>query len=724
MDSKRDAAVSIKGDSNLVFARRSDMLLSLSLLAVLVVLLVPLPPMLLDMLLALNLGVSVLLLLITLNAKQPLDLSVFPSFLLLTTLYRLSLNVATTRLILLDGNAGRIVATFGNFVVGGSLVVGLVVFLILVLIQFLVITKGASRISEVNARFTLDALPGRQMAIDAELSSGGIDESEARRRRQQLSREMEFYGAMDGAAKYVRGDSIAGLLITAVNLIGGIVLALSRGSTIPDAVKDYSVLTIGDGLVSQIPALIIATTSGILVTKAASDASLGEELGSQFLANPRPLWFGVVVLTAISFVPGLPSFPFLLLAGGLVVYLRRVRSVAGPAAQAEEPDEPQHAGKPSDEEDLDRFLQHERLCLEIGMQLIPLVAPEGKKGIKDRITSLRQDFSRRHGLWVPFVRIRDNLALDPGTYRILIGGREVTRGELRPDQFLAIAAGDKNIELAGEPTKDPAFGLAAKWISVGERRRAEVAGHTVVDASSVLITHLGEVIRRHAHELLGREDLKKMLDRLKEHAPSLVEELRPELIRMGVLHQVLVNLVKEGVSISNLIMIVESVVHHAATVKDTTALTEAVRHDIARTICDRFRDETGRIRVIVLDPRLEASLHDLATDRGISFRADQLERFIATLQTHWQKAVLQNQAVALLTDGRLRRTIRQTIERSLPELSVIAYNEIPGDLLIEPLAMVRLAEVEEAAARKTTVADDNLTTKDASADSVAEKVAA
>jgi len=681
-------------DSNLAFARRSETLLSVALLAVLVVLLVPLPTMLLDMLIALNLGITILLLLITLSAKQPLDISVFPSLLLLMTLYRLSLNVATTRLILLNGDAGRIVSTFGGFVVGGSLVVGLVIFLILILIQFIVITKGASRISEVNARFTLDAMPGKQMAIDAELGAGAIDEKEARSRRQQLTREAEFYGAMDGAGKFVRGDAIAGLLITGINLVGGVILGLSSGLTIGEAFSQYSVLTVGDGLVSQIPALIIATTAGILVTKAASEASLGHEIGTQLLANQRPLWIGSGIMVAVALTPGLPKLPFIVLSGLLVLFLRYYGEKM-PKPEIGQQESEQQPAEASEEDNLDDFIQTDRLSVEIGTQLIPLVDTKRTKGLKDRIASLRRDVTRKHGLWVPIVRIRSSVRLDPGVYRILVAGREVARGELRPDQFLAVDPGRASLKLEGEKSTDPAFGLPATWIRSGDRRRAELGGYTVVDAPSVLITHLGEILRRYSHELLSREDLQKMLDKVKENAPTVVDELKPDLVRMGVLHQVLVYLLREGVPIANLTLILESVVHHAAQVKDPADLTELVRGDIGRIICDGYRDDNGRVRVMVLEPRLEMALRDSGRDGNLALQPKELERFIGVLSREWQKAGVQDQPAALLTDGPLRRMTRHAVERALPHLAVVAYTEIPGDLLIEPVAMLRLEEVFE-----------------------------
>ena len=427
--------MALSADSNLSFALRSELVLSVALLGVLVVLLVPLPPALLDLLLALNLALTILLLLVTLGATKALDFSVFPSLLLLMTLFRLALNVATTRLILLKGNAGHIVETFGGFVVGGSLVVGLVIFLILIIIQFVVITKGAGRVSEVAARFTLDGLPGKQVAIDAELNSGAIDEAEARRRRQTLLREAEFYGAMDGASKFVRGDAIAGLIITAINLVGGFVIGLMHNMTITQAFRTYSILTVGDGLISQIPALIIATASGMLVTKATTQTSLGVEIGAQMAMNPRPMYVGAVILLGLALAPGLPMLPFMALAGLLYFGARRLTA---PAVRLGSPDlppvgaasraAPAGSAKPAAEVHLEDFLQTDRATVEIGARLIPLVDPRRGNGLLDRIGGLRRDLARKNGIWVPPIRLRDNIQLEADAYRILIGGREVARG--------------------------------------------------------------------------------------------------------------------------------------------------------------------------------------------------------------------------------------------------------------------------------------------------------
>jgi flagellar biosynthesis protein FlhA len=691
-------AMALSADSNMGFAPRSEMVLSVALLGVLVVLLVPLPPPLLDLLLALNLGMTILLLLVTLGATKPLDFSVFPSLLLLMTLFRLALNVATTRLILLKGVAGHIVEAFGGFVVGGSLVVGLVIFLILIIIQFVVITKGAGRVSEVAARFTLDGLPGKQVAIDAELNSGAIDEAEARRRRQALLREAEFYGAMDGASKFVRGDAIAGLIITAINLIGGFIIGLTRNMSLTQSFRTYSILTVGDGLISQIPALIIATASGMLVTKATTQTSLGVEIGSQMAMNPRPLFVGSMILLGLSLAPGLPMLPFAVLAGLLFFGARRLNKPAdarsdGTAARGETKPQGGAAAKPTPEVHLNDFLQTDRATVEIGARLIPLVDPRRGNGLLDRISGLRRDLARKNGIWVPPIRLRDNIQLDADAYRILIGGREVARGVVKTDRLLAIEPVNPPIKVEGEATKDPAFGLSARWIHENDRQRAELGGYTVVDAPSVLITHLGEIVRKHASELFGREDLKALLDKTRETNGSVVDELLPNVLSMGTLHRILCLLLEEHVPISNLPRILESLAHHAPATKDPIELTERVRVDLGRIICDRFRDAHGRLHAVVLDPRVEMELRRSLNDKILSLDPMRLEKMILFLLNEWRKATARGQEVALLTDASLRRPLRHSLLRGLPDLAVIAYAEVPSDLLLEPAAMLRLEDL-------------------------------
>lgn len=685
--------------------QRSELILAIALFGVLVVFLVPLPTLVLDILLAVNLSVTVLLLLVTLTVRKPLEFSTFPSLLLLLTLYRLGLNVATTRLILLNGNAGEIVEAFGEFVVGGNLIVGLVIFAILIIIQFVVITKGAGRVSEVAARFTLDAMPGKQMAIDAEMNAGLIDEPEARRRRTELMRESEFYGTMDGASRFVRGDAIAAVIITAVNLVGGIIVGIVKGQAIGQAVSTYSILTIGDGLVTQIPALITSVASGLLVTKAATGDSLGQELGGQFRSSVAPLRLGSVVLLGMAFVPGMPMIPFLCLAGGLFALSRAMGrpakkdaakdAAAATAGGVAQPAAPAGPPRTPAQQYADDFLLTDRIALEVGAALVPLVNARRGPGLVDRIGGLRRDLAKQNGLWVPAIRVKDNMGLDPQGYRMLIGGREVARGDLRPDSWMAIDPGAAApMPVDGEDAKEPAFGLPAKWIADADRGRAEAAGFTVVDAPSVLITHLGEVVRKHAHELLSREDLKALLDRVREVSPALVDEVVPTVVNVGTLHRVLTLLLEERVPVSNLPRILESLATHAVQVKDPGELAERVRADLGRDICDRFRDPTGRMRAIVLDPQLEVEFRGGLQKNGhIAMDFNRSQQLMQRLMMELKKANARGYEVPLLCDGSIRRGVRHAMARAITDLSVVAYQEIPTDLLMEPVTVIRPAEL-------------------------------
>ncbi|MEI7686270.1 MAG: flagellar biosynthesis protein FlhA [Planctomycetota bacterium] len=672
---------------------RSEPVMAAALISLVGILLVPMPGPMLDFLIALNLAMTVMLLLITLSARQALDFAVFPSMLLLLTLFRLTLTVSTTRAILLHGEAGAIVRAFGDYVVQRNLLVGLVVFGILVVIQFVVVTKGAGRISEVAARFVLDAMPGKQMAIDAELNAGAIDEPEARRRREHLMREAEFHGAMDGASKFVRGDAIAGLIITAINLIGGIIMGMMRGMELGGAVHTYSVLTIGDSLVSQMPAFIIALASGILVTKATSQKSLGQEIGAQVMSNSQPLVISAVVLLGLAAVPGLPKLPFVGLAIGLWIMTNIIKRRDAQPAPEPTPDEVAQAvplaERASSEAIVDDFLQSDRVGIEIGARLIPLAKPELGNVLVDRVMNLRRDLAKKNGIWVPSIRIRDNIQMDPEAYRFFINGREVARGSIRVNSLLALTSGEPLFSLQGEATTEPAFGLPAKWIVENDKARAELAGYTVVDAISVLITHLSEALRKHAAELLGREDLRQLLDKVKETSPTLVDELVPNVLTMGNLHRVLTLLLEENVPISNMTRILESLASQPPTLKDPVELSERVRNDLGRIICDRFRDSQSMLAAIVLDPRLELELRRSLNDRNLILEPARLEKLIVSLANAWRKAHLAGKPVALLTDASLRRPLRQALIRSLPDLSVIAYTEVPNDCGLQPVALIR-----------------------------------
>ncbi len=687
-------AVTAKTSGPSGWMQQSETLLSFGMIIGLVVMLVPLPQWLLDVLLAANLAATTLLLLVTLSAKRALELTVFPSLLLLLTLYRLSLNVATTRLILLDGDAGHIVTAFGNYVVGGQLVVGLVIFLILVTIQFMVITKGAGRIAEVAARFTLDAMPGKQMAIDAELNAGSINDKEARRRREELSRETEFYGAMDGASKFVRGDAIAGLIITGVNLVGGVIMGVVNGKTLIESIRTYSILSVGDGLVTQIPALVIATTAGVLVTKTTSDDSLGDEIQGQLFKSDRPIWIGAAILALIAMMPGLPKLPFLGVAAGLLLLANRKKPVPVAAQPTPEGTDPHGGpGQPDDERHLDEFLITDRAVVEVGARLVPFIQSKKVKGLSERITALRREFSRSQGIWVPPIRVNSNLLLQPEEYRILVAGRKVAGGELRTEQLMAILPEGRPVTLAGEATIEPAFGLTARWIAQENRRLAEVHGCTVVDPLSVMITHLGEILKRFAHELLTREALKQMLDRAKEFAPTIVDEIKPEVIRMGTLHQVLVQLAEDRIPLADITLILESIVNHAPSSKSTEELTDHVRIDLGRLVCERFRGTDGRLRVLSMEPKLDTRLRQSLHQDQLALGAGPLTRLIEAVGKAWKDSERRQQPIAVLVDQRVRRPMKRLLARTAPDVGVIAYQEIPNDLVIDAAVMLQFDEI-------------------------------
>jgi flagellar biosynthesis protein FlhA len=674
--------------------QQSEALLSLAMIGVLFVMIVPVPAIILDMGLATSIALTLVLLVVSINARSALELSAFPSVLLLLTLFRLALNVATTRLILLEGSGGKIVEAFGRVVIGGNLVVGLVIFLILVIIQFVVITKGASRVSEVAARFTLDALPGKQMAIDAELNAGSISDAEARRRRELLARETDFFGAMDGASKFVRGDAVAGLMITAINLLGGVASGVINGLSIVESIRLYSVLSVGDGLVSQIPALIVATASGILVTKSGSAQNLGEELGEQLNLQSRSLRLGALLVGALALAPGLPKWPFLLLSGGMFWWLRSIQrpKTVSPTASADEaaPD----PGK--DSIHLQDFLATDRSVIEVGARLIPLVIQKREKGIAAQITSLRQEFARTQGVWIPQIRITNNTELDPEEYRVLIAGREVGRSTLRLAHWLALAPPEGDVVLPGEPTREPAFGLKAKWIQEELRRQAEALGYTVVDPINVLITHLGELLKQHGHELISREDLKTMLETVRQFAPTVVDELKPDIIRMSVLHQVLVLLAAERIPLTELVLILESIANHAVTLKGAEDLADRVREDLGRVVCERRRDLRGVICSVMLDPVLEQRLRDSTKDRKVVLPPKALEQFIRKTQQTLRTAALKHQLVSLVVDQSLRRPVRKLLLREIPDVTVLGYQEVPQEQRVETVSVIRGEEVFES----------------------------
>jgi len=671
--------------------RHGDITIVLAVVLIVVMMVVPLPTGLIDLLLAVNISLALLVLMLTMNVRHPLEFSVFPTLLLVLTLFRLALNVSTTRLILLQAHAGSIIQAFGNFVVGGNYVVGFVVFLILVVIQFIVITRGAERVAEVAARFTLDAMPGKQMSIDADLNAGLITEEQARQRRLDIQREADFYGAMDGASKFVKGDAIAGLIITAVNILGGFAVGVGqRGMDISEALQRYTLLTVGDGLVTQIPALLIATATGIIITRAASEASLGRDVTGQLAAEPRVLMVAAGTLVAFALIPGLPFVPFMALAvlmGGLGMVARREqeRSKAPPPKPQPEPAADRRP------ESVLGLLHVDPMEIEIGYGLIPLVDAEQGGDVLERISMIRRQMALELGIVVPSIRIRDNMELNANAYVVRIKGVEVGRGELMPTHYLAMDSG-ATAKIPGIETREPAFGLPALWISPSDRAAAEQAGYTVVDASAVLATHLTEIIRRHAADLLGRQETKALLDKVKEEFPAVVEELVPELLSIGEVQRVLQGLLREGVPIRNLVVILEVLADAARTSRDIPFLIEAVREGLAPQICQLYTTESGFLPALTLDPALEEELREALQDgQNLAWAPQRAQLFLDRLARALEAAVARGHQPVLLCPAGLRRPLKQLTMRSMPRLAVLSYNEIAAGVEVRAVGMVTLS---------------------------------
>jgi flagellar biosynthesis protein FlhA len=680
--------------------------LVIGLVTVLATLLIRLPTPLLDVLLACSISLAIAVLVVTLSSKEALELSTFPSLLLFVTLFRLSLNVASTRLILLQGDAGKIIETFGDFVAGGSFVVGVVIFLILVVIQFIVITKGAERISEVAARFTLDAMPGKQMAIDADLNAGLITEVQANERRGKIVKESEFYGAMDGASKFIRGDAKAGLIITAVNVIGGIAMGYSRGMNVGGAVKTYSILSIGDGLVSQIPSVIIAVSSGFLVTKISSRYSVGQDLSKQFLKTSQPLTMASFIIAAMALVPGLPKIPFILLGVGT--------GLLGRLAAQSEKEQKQRGVTPqpkAEKEPVEELLDVDRISVHVGVRLIGMVDPRKDSAVFDRISALRRKFAQQLGMIIPLVRLRDNINLNPTAYEIRIAELPVAKGWLEPDMFLAMDPGTVRTKVEGVATTEPVYGLPALWIAHAVKEKAELNGYTVIDPESVFITHLSETIRKHADDLLTREDVQLLVDRLRKNQPSLVGEVvGPDReVSIGLLQRVLKTLLRDGIPIRELNAILESLGENAPKTKNAAVLTEMVRKRLARTITELYKDDNGVITAITFDPALEHQMASTLRQEGelvsLALPTDQAMEVSRRATQAW-KAVMDkgNDKVVLLCDSRLRLPLAAMLSRAVPLLPVVAYDEIVLGTEVQPVGTISIRPLESRQAKETELA--------------------
>ena len=648
------------------------------------------PPILLDFLITLNCTLSLLLLLVAMYIQRPPEFSVFPSLLLVSTLYRLSLNVAATRLILLHGGdgpeaAGRVIQGFGQFVVGGNFVVGIVVFLILVVIQFVVITKGAGRIAEVAARFTLDAMPGKQMAIDADLNAGLIADHEARRRRAEIAREAEFYGAMDGASKFVRGDAVAGLIITVVNILGGLAIGvLQDGMPLEEALATYTILTVGDGLVAQIPALIISTAAGIVVSRAASESELSQELMAQLTLRPRPLGVTAGVLGVLGLLPGLPALPFLVPAAVLALGAYQFRA-RGPRARAR--GSGRGPAEPPTPEKVEELLALDPLQVELGYGLLSLVDKKAEDGgdLLARIRALRRQFAVELGFVVPPVRVRDSGLLGADQYVFRLRGGEVARGEVHPDRLLAMNPGTGQDGVDGLEVREPTFGLPARWILRSGRDAAQAAGWTVVDASTVIATHLSETIRRQAHVLLGRQEVQALLDKLKETHPSVVDGLVPGVLSLAVVHRVLQRLLAEGVSVRNLPAILEVLADTAGATRDPVVLAEHVRGALADAVCRPFLGADGTLRALLLSPDAERQLRERVqtADAEEVFEPRDGQALLEGIARALESSTPFDSKPVLLCPAPIRRYVRRLTERTLPHLGVLSYAELGPQLNVQ-----------------------------------------
>ena len=678
------------GEGLLARANLAELSVPLGVLAILLAMLTPVPPWLMDVLIVLNITLSVIVLLVSLYILRPIEFNVFPTTLLLMTLFRLALNVSSSRLILLNGHtgtaaAGHVIEAFGQFVVGGSYIIGVVIFLVLIAIQYVVINHGAVRISEVTARFTLDALPGKQMSIDSDLNAGLIDEAEARRRRKQLAAEAEFYGAMDGASRFTQRDAVASILITGINIIAGFLVGvLQHGMELRQALATYTVLTIGDGLVTVIPALMISISGGLIVTRASSDVRLGAEFRRQVFGNAQPLMLAGGVLLAMAAFPGLPKLPFLVLGVGLGAVAWRMSRA--PATAQPEPAAP----PPAPRENLEALLRVEPIAIELGLGLVRLVEGGQNSPLLRRIAAIRRQLVLDLGFVLPAVRVTDNLSLRSREYVILIKGAEVARYEMRQGMELALHSGQPSAPIEGEPTREPAFGLPALWIRPEQAEAARAAGYTVVDAVAIIGTHLSEIVRRYAHELFSRQDAKRVLDRVAEENPKVVEDLVPKLLPLATVQRVLQNLLREHVSIRDAVTILEALGEAAQITRNPVLLTEFVRQAIRRTVVKPYLNRNGDLPAYLLDPAIEQEIEaavehgEQASHLGLSpqrMRAivDKIRQAVGSLQG----------PAVLITSSGARYFLRQMLEPAMPRLYVLAHNEIPPETRVVSLKLIQ-----------------------------------
>jgi flagellar biosynthesis protein FlhA len=675
--------------------RSKDIVMAFSLVTLVGMLLIPLPAFLIDLAVALSIAASIGIVLLTMFISQPMEFSVFPTVLLLVTLFRLGINVSVSRLILLSGEAGQIITTFGNLIVGGNYVVGVVIFLILMIIQFVVINSGAGRVAEVAARFTLDAMPGKQLAIDADLNAGLIDENQARQRRKAIETEADFYGAMDGASKFVRGDAIAAIIIMLVNIIGGFVIGvLQRGMDLTTALQTYVLLTIGAGLAVQVPSLLVSAAAGLIVTRSTSETSLGNEVSGQ-ISNFNMLAVGAVIVGLMTLVPGLPTLPFVLVSLGLGVAAFFVnKAQAAGLALAQAANLPALATEPETPEQMLEMVVVDPIELEIGYSLIPVIDEDSEDNLLRRITGIRRQLMGEMGLVLPVVRIRDNLRLPPQSYRIKIRGQEVASSEIVLDRLLAIPGADLEEPLQGIETFEPAFGLPALWIGASEQGQAELKGYTVVTPLSVLCTHLTEVVRAHASELLSRQLVQEMLDQLRQKAPASVEGVVPDLLNLGEIQGVLRDLLRERIPIRDLSGILEVLANNATMTRDPHILAEAVRQSMANTISSQYKDETGTLHVFTFAPQLEVTLRSslVSSESSPAFQIDAAlaQRILIKTGEQMEALAQLGHFPILICPRELRLAFRRLVEQSLPNLIVMAFSEVGQGTKVKAHGMVNI----------------------------------
>jgi len=683
--------------------QHNDVVLAVGVILIITMMLIPLPPLLLDILLTINIAMSVTILLVTLYTRETLEYSTFPTILLFSTLFRLGLNVSTTRLILLHGEAGAVVHAFGNFVIGGNFVVGLLLFIILVIINFIVITNGAGRVAEVAARFTLDAMPGKQLSIDAELNAGSIDEKTARKRRQAIQREADFYGTMDGASKFVKGDAIAAIIITVVNIVGGLIIGvLQMNMPLEKAAATFTTLSVGDGLVSQLPALIISAATGILVTRVNdTEQSLGDEIGGQMFQNPKVMGIMGGLMLVMGVTPGLPNLPFLIIGAistAISYFLVKNKKEADQRQQQEEQQAKQSAvkkQKASTTENVLDLLAVDTLELEIGYRLVPLIEADSGGDLLERISQIRRQIATELGFVLPSVRVRDNLQLPPNRYNIKLRGITIENGEVQADLWLAMSTDPDITEpIPGIETKEPAFGLPALWIGEEEKEQAEVAGYTVVSASAVVSTHLTEVIRKNAADILSRADVQNLLSNVKKANETLVTDLIPDTLNEADIQVILQNLLREKVSVRDMVTVLETLSYHCRVSKDSDYLTEQVRMGLSRSICKQFTNiDTGELPVVTLDPTVEEQLAQGLSQDGhvLAVGPAFTQKLFAALNKEIER-VMNNTGhqPVLLCNARLRLPFRRMIERLLPQIAVLSYNEIGPSTKVTALGSVRV----------------------------------